>query len=68
VKNSKAYEKAETSVTAIGDMAALVGENTQVNVLFSCILIILNLLKKPLQTSSEHHTYKINYYFYSDSK
>jgi len=30
VKNSKAYEKAETSMTAHGDMAALVVENTQV--------------------------------------
>jgi hypothetical protein len=33
VKNSKAYEKAETSMTAHGDTAALVVENTQVNVL-----------------------------------
>ena len=34
MKNSKAYEKAETSVTGNGDTAALVVENTQVNVFF----------------------------------
>jgi hypothetical protein len=34
VKNSTAYEKAETSLTATGDTAALVVENTQVNIIF----------------------------------
>ena len=34
MKNSKAYEKSETTVTAKGDTTALVVGNTQVNVLF----------------------------------